>query len=98
MLMKTEDAIYEEINKTLVFEKDKLEKSKTQYFGEINELDNRKDWINWITQYGDDGIEYLTDKKSDGYNVVNGKNRLDIGILEIQKGGRRKTAKKNHRI
>ena len=41
MLMKTEDAIYEEINKTLVIEKDKLEKSKTQYIGEINELDNR---------------------------------------------------------
>jgi site-specific DNA recombinase len=150
MLMKTEDAIYEEINKTLVIEKDKLEKSKTQYIGEINELDNRKDWINWITQYGDDlskkfdtpttellsgmiksievqptfglnrdeiekqvghklminfnqpivddSIEYLTDKKSDGYNVVNGKKKLDIGILEVQKGGRGNTAKKNHRI
>ena len=41
MLMKTEDAIYEEINKTLMFEKDKfekdkLEKSKSQYIGEIN--------------------------------------------------------------
>jgi hypothetical protein len=150
MLMKREDAIYEEINKTLVIEKEKLEKSKSQYIGEINELDNRKDWIDWITRYGDDiskkfdepttelldgmiksievhptfgenrdaiekqighklivhfkqpivddDIEYNNpDKKSDGYNVVNGKKKLDVGTLAILKGGRGITAKKNHR-
>ena len=46
----------------------------------------------------DDDIEYNNpDKKSDGYNVVNGKKKLDVGTLAILKGGRGITAKKNHR-
>ena len=110
---------------------------------EIDELDNRKDWINWITRYGveikdrfqnvttgllngiideivvhptfeknrdgvekqfghrlvvkfkqpivDDRIEYGDkNKKSKGYTVVNGKKNLDVGSLEILKGGRGK--------
>ena len=40
-------------------------------------------------------IEYNnSDKKSDGYNVVNGKKKLDVGTLAILKGGRGITAKK----
>ena len=31
-----------------------LDKAKTQFVGEIDELDNKKDWIDWITKYGDD--------------------------------------------
>jgi hypothetical protein len=104
---------------------------------EINELDNRKDWIDWITRYGDDIkkkfdepttellegmidtivvhpnfgnnrdevekqvghklivnfkqpiVDDYEDKenKSKGYNVVNGKKKLDVGSIEILKGG-----------
>jgi hypothetical protein len=37
--------------------------------------------INFNQPIVDDGIEYLTDKKSDGYNDFNGKKKLDIGML-----------------
>jgi len=149
MLKKTEDVIYKEIKIKLEIEKAKCEDLKSKYIEEINELDNKKDWIEWITKYGDDiskkfekpttelfegmidsivvnptfemnrdeiekqvghklvinfmqpivddGIEYLTDVKSDGYNVVNGKKKLDIGKIDIQKGGRGNTTKKNLR-
>ena len=36
-------------------------------------------------------------KKSKGYAVVNGNKELDVGSLEILKGGRGKIAKKKHR-
>ena len=35
--------------------------------------------------------------KSKGYNIVNGNKELDVGSLEILKGGRGKLAKKRHR-
>jgi len=124
------------------------ENERTQNIGEINDLDNRNEWINWITLHGEkierdfdsweedipsttemlsgmissikvhpvdgvnrdgvekqlghklvinfkqpivkDGIEYITDKKSDGYNVVKGKKRLDVGEIKILTGGRGK--------
>ena len=44
-----------------------------------------------------DNIVYEDEKnKSKGYNVVNGKKKLDVGSLEILKGGRGKTSKKKH--
>ena len=42
------------IEKTLDEEKESLDKAKSQFVGEIDELDNKKDWIDWITKYGDD--------------------------------------------
>ena len=54
--------------------------------------------INFNQPIVDDGIEYLTDKKSDGYNITNGKKNKKLGSLEILKGGRGKSAKKKHRI
>ena len=36
----------------------------------------------------DDAIEYITDKKSDGYNVISGKKIKNVGSLQISKGGR----------
>ena len=117
---------------------------------EIEELDNSKDWINWVSHYGadmtkkfedvttelltgivdsiivhpshgfnrdevkkqlghrmivnfkqpivGDSIEYHTDNKSDGYNVVDGKKIKKLGSLEILKGGRGKSAKKKQGI
>ena len=64
---------------------------------EIEKQVGHKLMINFNQPIVDDGIEYLTDKKSDGYNVVNGKKKLDVGQLDIQKGGRGNFAKKNHR-
>jgi hypothetical protein len=145
-----DDEIYEEVMQGLMEVKATLDDDKSQYIEEIRELDNRRDWIDWITRYGDDikkrfenpttellegmigsievhptfdkdrdGVEkqyghkmivnfkhpivndhfeYITDKKSDGYNIINGKKKLDVGKLGILKGGRGKYAKKNHRI
>ena len=149
MLRKTEDAIYEQIKTTLAEEKGNLEDTKSTLVAEIYELDNKKDWIDWITKYGDDigkkfdnvstellegmidsievsptfdknrnkvekqvghkivvhfkqaivgdNIVYEDEKnKSKGYNVVNGKKKLDVGELAKHKGGRGNTTKKKH--
>ena len=151
ILKKTDDAIYQQIKKTLDEEKESLDKAKSQFVGEIDELDNKKDWIDWITKYGDDiskrfekpttellegmidtivvsptfalnrdevekqsghkltvsfnqpivddSIVYKDEKnKSKGYNVVNGKKKLNAGNLAILKGGRGNTAKKSIKI
>ena len=54
--------------------------------------------INFKQLIVDDKFEYITDKKSDKYNIINGKKKLDVGKLGILKGGRGKSAKINHRI
>jgi len=54
MLKKTDDAIYKQIKKTLDEEKGSLEDKKSTLVEEIYELDNKKEWIDWITKYGDD--------------------------------------------
>ena len=54
VLKKTDDAIYQQIKKTLDEEKASLDDAKSQFVEEINELGNKKDWIDWITRYGDD--------------------------------------------
>ena len=147
-----------------------IDTEKSQCIGEINRLDNRREWINWITLHGEkieqyfenweenishttemlsgmissikvspvnvmnrdkvekqvghklvinfkqpivnDVIKYITDKKTNGYNIVKGKKRLDVGEMKILTGGRGKkhvnisnalnknydNAKKKHRI
>jgi site-specific DNA recombinase len=150
MLMKTEDAVFEEIKKTLEEEKGSLEDKKSALVKEIEDLDNRKDWVDWITKYGDDISKKFNDastdllngmidtikvtptfafnrdevekqvghkltvnfkqaivgdtivyedeqKKSKGYNVIKGKKMLNVGTLNLPKGGRGNTAKKNPR-
>ena len=49
--------------------------------------------INFKQPIVNDGIEYITDKKSDGYNIVKGKKRLDVGEMKILTGGRGKKQK-----
>jgi len=141
MLNKTEEKIYKQIKKTLDEEMGNLEDRSSTLEQEIVELDNRKDWINWISKYGDDVkkrfnkvstelLEGMIDsiiveptfdknrddvvkqvghkikihfkqpivddrvvyedetKKSKGYTVVKGKKKLDLGSMEILKGGR----------
>jgi len=49
------------------------QKPKKAYVQEIDDLYNQKEWVDWISKYGDD-IEYKDDKKkSDGYclNLTN---------------------------
>jgi site-specific DNA recombinase len=147
MLKKTEDGIYKQIKLTLDEEKGGLEDKKSQFIKEIDELDNRKDWIDWITKYGDDiskrfekpttellegmidtivvspifalnrdeiekqvghkivvnflqpivddSIVYQDEQnKSKGYNVVKGNKELDVGSIDILKGGRGKKKQK----
>ncbi len=38
----------------------------------------------------DDSIEYITDKKSDGYNIKNGKKKLKVGEIAVVSRGRKK--------
>lgn len=54
--------------------------------------------VNFKQPIVNDQFEYITDKKPDGYNIINGKKKLDVGKLGILKGGCGKSAKKNHRI
>jgi len=54
MLLKTEDAIYEQIKKTLEEEKGSLEDKKSALVKKIDDLDSRKEWLDWITKYGED--------------------------------------------
>jgi len=64
---------------------------------EIEKQVGHKLIVNFKQPIVDDKFEYITDVKSDGYNVVNGKKKLDIGKIDIQKGGRGNTTKKNLR-
>ena len=53
MTKKTDSKLYKEIKKNLDSEMINLDERKTQLIGEIDDLDNRKDWIDWIGKYGD---------------------------------------------
>lgn len=54
--------------------------------------------VNFKKSIVGDSIEYITDNKTDGYNVIKGKKKLDVGNLEILKGGRGKSSKKSRGI
>ena len=145
MLMeRVEQDIYDKIKKILTEEKEVIEEKKINIIGEINDLDSRKEWLDWITKFGDDvnkkfdnpttellegmvskiyveptfdknrdgvekqighklevlfkqpivddSIEYITNKKSDGYNVKNGKKKLKVGEIAVVSPGRKKKA------
>ena len=151
MLGKTKDKIYKGIKKELDNVKGGLEDRKLNVIEEIKDLDNQKDWIDWITRYGKeiklkfknistdllegmidniivsgtfglnrdeeekqighkiiinfkqgivgDSIKYEDkNNKSKGYNVIEGKKKLDIGYLAILKGGRGNTLKKKQTV
>jgi len=53
MMKKTDEKLYIQIKKDLDSEMENLELNKSKHIGEIDELDNRKDWIDWINKYGD---------------------------------------------
>lgn len=38
----------------------------------------------------DDKLEYITDKKSDGYNIKNGRKKLKVGEIAVVNCGRKK--------
>ena len=54
MMGRTEQSVYEKIEKILGEEKSIIEDKKAALIEEIKDLDARKDWIDWITRFGDD--------------------------------------------
>jgi hypothetical protein len=65
---------------------------------EIEKQVGHKLVVNFKQPIVDDSIKYEDENnKSKGYNIVNGNKELDVGSLEILKGGRGKLAKKKHR-
>lgn len=53
-LGKTDTKLYEQLKVDLQSEFEKLEDQKTQLIGQIDELDNKKEWINWVDKFGKD--------------------------------------------
>jgi NAD-dependent SIR2 family protein deacetylase len=53
MLEQTSDDLFNEVDKQLTDKRILVENEKSQYIGEINDLDNRREWIDWITGHGD---------------------------------------------
>ena len=54
MLKKIESKRYKEISKLLEEELVTLEDKKKSLVQEIDDLDNQKEWVDWISKYGDD--------------------------------------------
>ena len=50
---KINDDVFNKINKQLEEKRLLIDTEKSQCIGEINDLDNRRDWINWITLHGE---------------------------------------------
>jgi len=91
-LGKTDTPLYESLKKDLVEQFEILENQKTQIIGEIDELDNRKEWIDWVGKFGkdiSDKFENITGEVLNGVldsitvSPTFGKNRNDD---EIQVG------------
>ena len=54
MLKKTEDKRYKVISNLLEEELSQLEDEKKSLIQEIDDLDNQKEWVDWISRYGED--------------------------------------------
>lgn len=89
MTKKTDEKLYKQIKKVLDSEMVKLEETKSQYVSEIDDLDNRKDWIDWISKYGVDikkRFESVSSELLEGLidsivvSPINGKDRSDNPI------------------
>jgi len=63
MLNKEEKGLGEKIINNLFEERNLLQDKKLQAIGKIDELDNRKEWLDWVSAYGKD-IETKFDTKS----------------------------------
>ena len=86
MMKKTDEKLYVQIKKDLDSEMENLELNKSKHIGEIDELDNRKDWIDWINRYGikiKGDFEKVTSELLEGLidniivNPIEGKDRDD---------------------
>ena len=54
MLKKIDERKYKGISKVLEDELSQLEDSKKVIIQQIDDLDNQKEWVDWISKYGDD--------------------------------------------
>lgn len=150
-LNKVDERVYKQVKELCEIELKSLDERKKNAISEINDLDNRKDWVDWVSKYGNtikkdfnkvssellegiikdirvypkmgesirsgkelqvghelevifklpivgDGIKYNNpEKKSEGYELVKGKQKLTIQT-EIPKGGRGNSVKKKRLI
>ena len=52
MTKKTDEKLYIQIKKNLDSEMENLESTKSRHIGEIDQLDNQKDWVDWVSKFG----------------------------------------------
>lgn len=52
MTKKTDEKLYIQIKKNLDSEMENLESTKSRHIGEIDQLDNQKDWVDWVNKFG----------------------------------------------
>ena len=52
MTKKTDEKLYIQIKKNLDSEMENLESTKSRHIGEIDQLDNQKDWVGWVNKFG----------------------------------------------
>ena len=143
LMQRVEQDIYDKIKTILTAEKEVIQNKKINIIGEIDDLDSRKEWLNWITKFGDDvnkkfdnpsvellegmvskiyveptydknrdglpkqvghklevlfkqpivddKFEYINpENKSDGYNIKNGKKKLNVGTIAVVNRGVKK--------
>jgi len=64
MLKKIDDKRYKGISTVLEEELMSLEDSKKTHIQEIDDLDNQKEWVDWISKYGDDISEQFENPTS----------------------------------
>ena len=54
MLKKIDEKRYKGISTVLEQELSELEDKKKSHIQEVDDLDNQKEWVDWISKYGDD--------------------------------------------
>jgi cell division protein FtsB len=65
MLNKIDNRIYRSMIKSLNEELESLEDNRKISIKEIDDLDSRKDWIDWVSKYGDEISDNLDKNTSD---------------------------------
>ena len=65
MLGKVDKKVYPKLINGLVDEQERLEDLRTETLGELDNLDKRKEWVDWVGKYSKSIEEDLTKKKSE---------------------------------
>ena len=65
MLGKVDKKVYPKLINGLVDEQERLEDLRTETRGEIDNLDKRKEWVDWVGKYSKSIEKDLTQRKTD---------------------------------